>query len=485
MSVSRHTSYNLIGSIIPLLGSLITVPIYVHLIGPARYGVLAIAWLLLGYFGLFDLGLGRATSFRISALREASAEARANTFWAAIIVNLGMGVIGAAILWLGADYFFAHMFKVEETLRPEIMASVPLLALSVPIATLSGVLTGALQGREQFLQTNVISVISAAMFQLLPLWVVWQMGPNLVQVLSAAVLAKVLTMAALALGCHLALTRGQPIRLDRREAPMLLKYGGWITLTSLFGPMLVIVDRFVIGAVLGAVAVAIYTIPYQLAKQIQILPSALTNALFPKISAATAEEQTAYSRNATFALVSLISLPVLGAIFLLEPALQLWVGKSMGGQAAPVGRILLVGFWANAFAMIPYTGLQASGRPDLVTKMLLIEIPPYFLILYLGLTYFGVSGAALALAVRSVIDYCLLSWVAKKGFAGWPVLTANLVLLTIGAFIAGVTSINDWRWWAGALAVGSIMLTLAWLNAPTDVRSRLANFRPHLSRKPA
>ena len=485
MSVSRHTSYNLIGSIIPLLGSLVTVPIYVHLIGPARYGVLAIAWLLLGYFGLFDLGLGRATSFRISALREGSAEERANTFWAAIVVNLGMGIVGAAILWLGADYFFAHLFKVDAALRPEIMASVPLLALSVPVATLSGVLTGALQGREQFLQTNIISVVSAALFQLLPLWVVWQMGPNLVQVLSAAVLAKILTMAALALGCHVSLTRGQPIRLDRREAPLLLKYGGWVTLTSLFGPMLVIVDRFVIGAVLGAVAVAVYTIPYQLAKQIQILPSALTNALFPKISAATADEQAAYSRNATFALASLISLPVLGAIFLIEPALQLWVGNSIGGQAAPVGRILLVGFWANAFAMIPYTGLQASGRPDLVTKVLLIEIPPYFLLLYLGLTYFGVPGAALALAARSVIDYGLLSWAAKKGFSGWLLLTANLTLLTAGAFFAGRVTINDWRWWAWAVGLGSIMSILAWLNAPHAVRSRLASFRPRLSRRAA
>src|SRR5215813_6772485 len=98
MSVSRHSAYNLAGSIIPVVLSFVTVPIYLKLIGAERYGVLAIAWLLLGYFGLFDLGLGRATSYRIAALRDASSRDRAKTFWAAVAVNIAMGLVGGLIL---------------------------------------------------------------------------------------------------------------------------------------------------------------------------------------------------------------------------------------------------------------------------------------------------------------------------------------------------------------------------------------------------
>ena len=125
MSIRRNSAYNLLGSVIPLGVSLVTIPIYLNLIGEARYGVLAIAWLLLGYFGIFDLGLGRATAQRIAAQHGASSEERAQTFWTALTLNIVLGVVGGLLIWPVATYFFGGVFQIEDGLRSEMIAAVP------------------------------------------------------------------------------------------------------------------------------------------------------------------------------------------------------------------------------------------------------------------------------------------------------------------------------------------------------------------------
>jgi O-antigen/teichoic acid export membrane protein len=473
VSVARNSSYNLLAGVIPLIVSFVTVPVYIRLVGLDRYGVLSIAWLLLGYFGLFDLGLGRATSFRIAALHRAAPGARANTFWAALFVNIAMGVLGGAILWGAAELFFSSFLKVKESLRPEILSAVPYLALTVPVATLAGILSGAMQGRQKFFEVNAISVTSTIVFQLLPLALAWAYGPNLVRILIAALAARLLSVIALGWLCYRDLLRGNAIRILRNEVRLLLGYGGWVTLTGIVSPFLNIADRFVIGAVTGASAVTVYTVPFQLAKQIAIVPGSLTNALFPKLSAAHPAEQKKLSEKATLTLAAMIGLPILIGIFLLQPFLVLWLGRDIGQHSAPTGRVLLMAFWANAFALVPFTRLQASGRPDLVAKILLLEIPPYFLALYFGLHYFGIVGAALAFAGRCMLDYSLLSWIAEKRLVGFPILGGNLLALTAAAWACQLWQWNDPRLWIMAAALCSAILFLTLYGLPAQTRKML------------
>lgn len=487
MSVGRFTSYNLIGAAIPLALTFFTVPVYLALVGIDRVGILSLAWLLLGYFGLFDLGLGKATAFRIAGQRDAKPEERATTLWAALIVNVGMGLIGGLILWAVSYVYFTHFFKVTESLRPEIISAVPLLALSVPVATLTGVLTGALQGREKFLESNKISTISTILFQLAPLCVAWLWSQSLVWLLASALLTRGLTLIALWRLCSAEFTAGHKPHVDRVAVKALLGYGGWVSFNGLIGPFLVIFDRFAIGAVLGATSLGYYYVPFQIAKQLAIIPGSLTGAMFPKLTIASPEASEALSRKAIMTLIAVITVPVLVGMMIFDPFLTLWVGRTIAVNAATVGRVLLIAFWCNAMALVPFTQLQAAGKPRIVTVILALQIPFYMAALYFGMVWFGVVGCAIALALRMGADFVMQSCgVNGKVECAGPIL-GMLILLIAMAFATSWLATFSAAWWGSSTLLILAGMIASWWAMPHDVRNQLLatarRWRPNRSHR--
>ncbi len=431
--------------------------------------MLSIAWLLLGYFGLFDLGLGKATTYSIAALKDATPQERADVFWTAILTNIVMGAVGGLVLWGAAGLFFDQLFKVDAVIKPEILAATPYLGLAVPIATMTGVLSGALQARDRFLETNMISVLSTSLFQIFPLLIAIALGPELGPLLLAAVAARAVAIAVLWWRCHLFLTRGNRIRFDRSQIKDLLGYGGWVTVTGLFGPILVILDRFAIGAVLGARAVAIYTVPFQLAQRIQIFPSALVSAVFPRLPTASLEERAVLSDKAMRVLLAAISLPILGGIYILHPFLELWVGSDIGAPAAQVGTLIVFGFWVNAFGIVPYSWMQGTGRPDLVTKILLAQIPPYLALLYFGMKEFGLLGCAAVFAFRCAVDTAAMWLVARRRLDPLPLVAMMGVPLLAAAILSSWLDYREPLWWVSGGVLGLVTAALSWKLAPPEL----------------
>lgn len=487
MSIGRNTAYNLAGFAVPTVLGILAVPAYLALIGPERFGVLALAWLILGYFGLFDLGLGRATAQAIAALRHAAPQARQQTLATSLLTNLVIGLAGALLLWPLATLVFDRFLELAPAMRSEALRAAPLLALSLPVATTGGVLSGALMGAEAFRDSNRISITSTALFQFLPLGFAWAWGPDLSLLLIAAIAARLAGVAMLWRACRRIFgpLGGSPGRSwNRAQARKLLGFGGWMTLAALIGPLMVFSDRFLIGATLGAVAVTIYTVPMDAMRRLTGAALALANALFPRLALADEGEARRLARDAVGAMYAVFTPLVAAALMAMDPAMRLWLGAEIGAQAAPLARILLVATWLNCFAQVPATRLQASGRPDLVSKLLLVQVPFYLAALWFALHHFGLAGAAWVYLLRVVADTALLFFFAGRRMAHASVIGfAALAMTALSILLAYIAPLGWAAAGAGGLAIAATTAAQASVIAPAPLRGALRGGLDRLRRR--
>ena len=478
--IRRNSILNVLGGLAPILVALVTVPLYLDTIGVARYGVLALIWVLLGYMRVFDLGLGRATANRVAKLGDDRRDERAGVVWTALALNAGLGVLGGLAL-VGIGYpLIAYALDIPTALRDEAVDALPLLALCVPLLTVTAVLQGALEGRERFGTVNVVETAGLNLSQLLPLGLAAWIGPELPWLIGGALVAMTITTAAWFLACRrLVLAETRP-SYDRTLVGGLARYGGWVTVTGLVSPLLEVIDRVIIGIVSGAVAVAAYAVSFGLASRILLVPHALIRAAFPRFSSLDADAARALAGDALRGLVAVLTPAIVLGLVVLEPFLELWLGDDLPQDAVLVGEILLVGVWLNGLAFIPYALLQAQGRPDVPAKFHVAELIPFLALLWILLETFGVEGAAAAWAIRAGADALLLGWAAgalRLGRRELAIGAGGVTLAAVGAFT--LFSEPEWR----VLAGGTLVLAaVVWAWQQTHLALRPAALLPRFGR---
>jgi O-antigen/teichoic acid export membrane protein len=219
----------------------------------------------------------------------------------------------------------------------------------------------------------------------------------------------------------------------------LFSYGGWVSINNILYPLFASLDRFLIGAGIDAAAVTVYTVPYNLVHRFQVLPSALSRTLFPRLSG-VGEREAVYLADRCIAALAAITLPcTVAATLLLQPFLCFWINVQFAEQARGVGEALLLGVWMSSLAFVPYAFLQGQGQPRIVAMIHLVEAPFFAAAIWFGVRAGGVIGAAWVMCARDIIDALLfmacsrlLAGVAARLSAAGAWLVAALVLVRFG-----------------------------------------------------
>ncbi len=410
---ARNFAFNVAGSLLPVASALVTVPLYLALIGPARYGIVSITWILLGYFGFLDFGLSRASANALGKLGHASSQDRAPVFATALFLNLGLGAAAGFAMYLTGDLFLRHVFTIPGELRAETLAAFPWMVPMLPLGMVLGVASGALESRERFLLSNMLNAGGTVLGQTLPLLCAYAYGPSLAVLIPSLLLARLFVVLVIFATVIWLEWPMRPFRFDLFWARRLFGYGAWVSVSSLISPVLDTIDQMLIGRLLGAVAIAHYAVPMNLAMRSQVVATALARTLFPRLSREDFVAGQKLAQHATISLIYGFGAICGPAVIVSGPFLRAWVGPDFAAYARPVAEILMVGAWMNGVAFMPYNQLQAQGRPDVTAKVHAIEILPFVAGLWLLIGWAGLPGAALAWTLRVGADCVALLWLAR------------------------------------------------------------------------
>jgi O-antigen/teichoic acid export membrane protein len=165
-------------------------------------------------------------------------------------------------------------------------------------------------------------------------------------------------------------------------------------------------------------------------------------------------------------------------ILAVHPFMRVWVGPTFASVAALPTEILFLGLWVNSLAFVPYTLLQAQGRPDLPAKFHLFELPPFLGVLWLGIRLGGVAGAASAWSGRVLFDTMLLMAAAKYDRRGQAYLFPAVTLLVAAFAVVELTSLTlPARTLVGSVLVAA-SLAWSWHIAPPALRDYVLRFCP-------
>lgn len=471
MSIVRHTSYNIVGAVVPIAVSLVTVPLYLKVVGLERYGVLTIAWVIIGYFNFFDLGLGRATAQHIASSGASDPAVRNRAFWTATSLSIALAACAVVVATPVAAFALASLKIGSPELRSEVSAALPLLIAALPVSLLQSTLRGALEGRSRFLVTNIILSIGAVATAALPLVTAAVWRPGILELVGTTLIVRIAVLAALVVAAAREVPLGRPVRPSRTDLRRFLRFGAWLTISNVVGPVMMFFDRFFIGALVGAAAVALYAIPFNLISQLLLVPGALANALFPRFAAETADRSR---RDELLTATAFLLTPLaFVAVALVGPFLRLWIGAEAASQSTPVAYILMVGFWANGVAQLPSASLQAAGRTAATAKVHLAEVIPYLLLLWAALKWGGLPGAALAWTLRGTADLFALAILDRTRPAALRTIAAQTAALSGVAAIMLATRTNPAMQWSAILMLAALMAGYVMFAMPPILRERI------------
>jgi len=404
--------------------------IMTRLLVPEMFGVMAIANIILYGLALFsDFGLGQS----IIQSRRGEDPVFLNTAW--VVQILRGAVLCVVAMLIALALYFAGMFHLlpEGSAYANDILPAVVLALSFS-ALISGFESNKLALARRKLElgrVTQIELVSQAMALCFMLG--WAMLHRSVWALVAGALVSVLVRVILS---HTLLSGPKnKMAWDRESFREIIGYGKWVFLSSILGFLLASGDRLMLGGLVDAKMLGLYSIAFLMVSSIQqVMGKLIDNISFPLLSEVIRDkpEQLLGKYYKLRTPIDIVLLLLTGILFFSGHVVIDMLYDGRYSSAGPMLEILSLALFETRFGV---TGqyYMARGTPRLLIPLIGCRLVPLYIMLPIVFKFYGFNGALWVIATNSFFSIPLTYYYKKIN----GILDIKRELMVLPALLAG------------------------------------------------
>lgn len=395
---------------------LLYTPYMLRMMGQSEYGLYSLVASVIAYLTVLDLGFGNAIVRYTAKFRaEKKTEEQYEMFGMFFLLYLVIGIIAFGIglgLYFNVDTLFGNTMTAVELGRARIMMLllVANLAFTFPMSIWGSII----QAYEDFVfqkSLNIIRIIlnTAVMICLL------HFGYKAVAMVVVQTIFNVLTLVVNFIYCRRKLNIHIYFRFKHFHWGFLKEvaiYSFWIFLNAIIDRVYWSTGQFVLGAMVGTVAVAVFAIAIQLEGMYMQFSTAISSVFLPKVTAMVATNRSRKEISDLFIRTGRMQYIVLayilsGFIIFGRQFIELWAGAGYS-DAYMISLLFFIPLTVPLIQNLGITILQARNEMKF-RSVLYIIIALVSLGMQIVLTsHFGGIGCAMGVSGALVVGQILI-----------------------------------------------------------------------------
>ncbi|MCM0384530.1 oligosaccharide flippase family protein [Bacteroides fragilis] len=417
MAVNQLKAGAILNYVILCLNALVGIaytPYMLRMLGQNEYGLYSLAASLIAYLSMLDLGFGNAVIRYTAKFR---AEGKMNEQYSMFgMFTVLYSVIGIMALGVGLLLYFnvSNIFgktltavEIEES-RTIILLMVLNLAVTFPLSIYGAIITAY----EDFIFLRIVQIFRICINTIVMIYLL-SIGYKAIAMVVVVTICNIIVLLLNVFYCKyrikIKIVFGKINRSFLKEVAI---YSFWIFLNVIMDRIYWNTGQFVLGALVGTLAVAVFSVAIQLQGMYMMFSTAISGVFLPKVMAMVAKSNNEKEISDLFLRTGRIQYTILafilsGFVVFGRQFISFWAGESYA-DAYYIALLFFVPLTVPLIQNIGITILQARNQMKF-RSMIYIIIALGSFVLQIPLTkYFGGIGCASAISGALIVGQILI-----------------------------------------------------------------------------